>query len=87
MMVRFLQRYPAMILGIVSAGLQMLIAWGVPLSDGAAAGINGLVAAVFGIATAFFLARDQLLPAILGVGQAVFTLLRSASTSLRTRSP
>jgi nicotinamide riboside transporter PnuC len=73
-MVRFLQRYPALILGIISALIQMLVAYGVHWSDGQTAAVNAACAAVFGVLTAVFLARDQILPAILGLGQAAFTL-------------
>lgn len=73
-MVRFLQRYPAVILGVISALLQMLVAYGVHWSDNQTAAINAACAAVFGVLTACFLARDQLLPAVLGLGQAAFTL-------------
>ncbi|MEV5707281.1 hypothetical protein [Actinoallomurus sp. NPDC052274] len=67
-------RYPAAILGIVSAVLQTLVAYGVSLSDGQVGAINAIVAAVLGVATAVLVAQDRLLPAILALGQAAATL-------------
>lgn len=70
----FLLRYPAAILVGLSTLLQMLVAFGVDLSDGKTGAINAVAAAVFGVATAAVLAHDRLLPAILGFGQALATL-------------
>ena len=70
----FLLRYPAAILLGLSTLLQMLVAFGMDLSDGKTGAINAVAAAVFGVATAAVLAHDRLLPAILGFGQAVATL-------------
>lgn len=70
----FLLRYPALILGVLSTLLQMLLAYGVPLTEGQAAAINAIAAAAFGVATAVALAHDRLLPAVLGLGQAGFAL-------------
>ena len=73
-MKNFLLRYPAAILLGLSTLLQMLVAFGMDLSDGETAAINAVAAAVFGVATAVVLAHDRLLPAILGFGQALATL-------------
>jgi hypothetical protein len=70
----FFDRYPAVILGIVSALLQMLTAYGLPLSADQTTWINAAVAAVLGLAMAAAVAHDRLLPAILGLGQAGFGL-------------
>jgi hypothetical protein len=71
----FLLRYPAAVLLGLSTLLQMLVAFGLDLSDGETAAINAIAAAVFGVATAIVLAHDRLLPAILGFGQALATLI------------
>jgi hypothetical protein len=70
----FLLRYPAAVLLGLSTLLQMLVAFGMDLSDGKTGAINAVAAAVFGVATAVVLAHDRLLPAILGFGQALATL-------------
>lgn len=81
-MKNFLERYPAVILGIVSALLQALVAYGVHLSDGQTASINAIVAAVLGVAVAVVVAKDRLLPAILALGQAAFTLFIAFGANL-----
>lgn len=73
-MPKILGRYPAVIVGVVSAVLQILVGFGVGLTDQQTASINAAVAAVLGVITAFFLAQDQLLPVLVGFGQAVVTL-------------
>lgn len=78
-------RDPAVILGFVSAFLQMLIAYGVHLSDGQTAAINAIAAAVLGLLTAVIVARDRLIPAILGIGQAGFTLALVFGANLSQR--
>jgi hypothetical protein len=70
----FLLRYPAAVLLGLSTLLQMLVAFGMDLSDSQTGAINAIAAAVFGVATAAVLAHDRLLPAILGFGQALATL-------------
>jgi hypothetical protein len=69
-----LQREPAFILGLASAVLQMLIGFGIGLTTGEAAAINAIVAAALGVATSVYLARDQLVPALVGLSQAAITL-------------
>ena len=73
-MKNFFERYPAVILGIVSALLQMLTAYGLDLSKDETTWINAAVAAVLGLAMAIAVAHDRLRPAILGLGQAGFGL-------------
>ena len=67
-------RYPALLLGVLSTLVQMLVAFGVPLSDTQALTVNGIVTAALGLLTAALVARDRLLPAILALGQAGFDL-------------
>lgn len=74
-MIRILERYPAAILGIISAVLQLLVAYGMDLSSTEIGAINAAVAAVLGVATALLIARERLLPAILGLGQAAVNVL------------
>lgn len=74
-MKNFLLRYPAAILLGLSTLLQMLVAFGWDLSDGQTGAINAAAAAVFGVATAWVLAQDRLLAAILGLVQAGATLI------------
>lgn len=71
----FLLRYPAAVLLGLSSLLQMLMAFGVDLTDGETGAINAVAAGVFGLLTAAVLAHDRLLPAILGLGQAGATLI------------
>lgn len=71
---RVFGRDPALFLGLVSALLQMLTAYGLHLTDAQTASINAAAAAALGVVTAFAVARERLVPAILGVGQALFTL-------------
>lgn len=67
-------RDPATILGFVSAGIQMLVAFGLHWSNGQTAAVNAGVAAVLGVVTAFYVAHDQVLPAIVGLTQALLTV-------------
>lgn len=71
---KILGRDPATILALVSAGIQMLVAFGLPWSDTQTAAVNAGAAAVLGLVTACFVARDQILPAILGFTQAALTV-------------
>lgn len=72
---KILGREPAVILGLVSAVLQLVVALGLPLSKDQTLAINAAVAAVLGVVTAFYVAHDQLYPAILGFAQAGLALL------------
>lgn len=67
-------REPALILGLVSAIVQMLVAFGLDLSDGQTAAINAVAAAVLAVVTAALTARDQLVPVLIGLAQAAITL-------------
>ena len=71
---RIFGRDPATILGFVSAGIQMLVAFGLHWSDDQTAAVNAGAAAVLGVVTAFFVAKDQILPAIVGFTQALMTI-------------
>lgn len=79
---RIFNRDPAVILGLVSAFLQMGIAFGWGLSETETASINAFTAAAIGLATAWAVARDRLIPAILGFGQAGFTLILTFGTDM-----
>jgi uncharacterized protein (DUF697 family) len=72
--VKIFGREPALILGVVSAILQMLVAFGLDLSDGQTAAINAASAAVLAVITAALTARDQLVPVLVGLAQAAITL-------------
>ncbi|MCO6011562.1 hypothetical protein NE236_42090 [Actinoallomurus purpureus] len=74
-MQNFILRYAAAITGAISTFLQVLVAYGLHLSDGQVGVINAIVAAAFGLATAALVAQDRLLPAILAFAQAAFDLL------------
>lgn len=71
---KFFGRDPATILGFVSAGIQMLVAFGLHWSNSQTAAVNAGVAAVLGVVTAFYVAHDQVLPAIVGLTQALLTV-------------
>lgn len=73
-MPKFLGRDPAVILGFVSAGVQMLVAFGLHMSDNQTASLNAVAAAVLGVATAYYVAKDRVLPAVVGLIQAALTL-------------
>lgn len=71
---KILGREPAVLLGVLSAALQMVVAFGLHLTNDQTAAINAAAAAVFGVLTAVMVARDQLYPAIMGLAQAALTL-------------
>jgi uncharacterized membrane protein len=71
---KVLGRYPAVILGVVSSLIQMLVAFGLPWSETQTIAVNAGVAALLGVVTAFYVARDRLLPAIIGFAQAALTV-------------
>lgn len=71
---RYVLRDPAAILGFVSAFIQMVIAFGAHISKDEANAINAVVAAVLGVLVAFIVIHDGQLAAIVGLGQAGFTL-------------
>lgn len=71
---KILGRDPATILAFVSAGIQMLVAFGLSWSDTQTTAVNAGAAALLGLITACFVARDQILPAITGFAQAALTV-------------
>lgn len=71
---RILGRDPATILGFVSASIQMLVAFGLDWSKEQTVAVNAAAAAVLGLVTAFMVARDEVLPAVVGLTQAAVTL-------------
>ncbi|MFI0406567.1 hypothetical protein [Actinomadura sp. 3N508] len=73
-MKKILGRDPATILAFVSAAIQMAVAFGLDWSHTQTAAVNAGAAAVLGLLTACFVARDQILPAIIGFTQAAVTV-------------
>lgn len=71
---RILGREPALWLGLVSTIVQMIIAFGVHLTDRQTAAINAAAVAIIGLITAAVVAREQVAPAVLGLLQAALTL-------------
>lgn len=71
---KILGRDPATILGLVSAIIQMLVAFGLDWTDKQTAAVNAGAAAILGIVTACMVARDQILPAVVGFIQAAITI-------------
>lgn len=71
---RIFGRDPATILGFVSAGIQMLVAFGLDWSNDQTAAVNAGVAAVLGVVTAFMVAQDEILPAVMGLTQAALAI-------------
>lgn len=71
---RIFGRDPATILAFVSAGVQMLVAFGLDWSKEQTVAVNAAAAAVLGVVTAFVVARDEVLPAVVGLTQAGLTL-------------
>ena len=67
-------RDPVVILGFVSAGIQMLVAFGLHWSNDQTATVNAGAAALLGLITAAVVARDQILPAVVGLIQAALTI-------------
>lgn len=67
-------REPAVILATVSALIQFLSLFVVELTTDQQAVLNAVVAALIGVITAAAVARDKLLPAVVGLGQAILAL-------------
>jgi nicotinamide riboside transporter PnuC len=67
-------REPAVILATVSALIQFLSLFIVELTTDQQAVLNAVVAALIGVITAATVARDKLLPAVVGLGQAILAL-------------
>lgn len=68
-------REPAVVLALFSAVLQVLATFGLNLSPELQGAATALIAAVIGVWTAFSVAQDKILPALLGFAQAGFSLL------------
>jgi hypothetical protein len=77
-------REPAVVLAIFSALLQALAAFGLNLSPELQGAATAVIAAVFGAWTAFSVAQDKVLPALLGLAQAGFALLLSLGLDVPT---
>jgi hypothetical protein len=73
--VKILGREPAVVLAFISALLQAVAAFGLDLSPQLQGAATAVIAAVFGVWTAFNVAQDKILPALLGFAQAGFSLL------------
>lgn len=67
-------REPAIWLALFSGLLQVLSAFVLPISTDMQALLGGAVAAVFGLMTAISVAQDKLLPAVVGLAQALLSL-------------
>lgn len=67
-------REPAVILATASALIQFLSLFVVELTTDQQAVLNAVTAAVIGVVTAAAVARDRLLPAIVGLGQSIIAL-------------
>lgn len=64
-------REPALLTALAGSLISFIGAFVVHLSDGQQTTLNAVVAAVFGLVTALGVDRDKLVPALLGVAQAV----------------
>lgn len=71
---RVLGRDPAAILGFIAVVVQVLVAFNVGLSDEQQGLINAAATALMGLAVAFVVARDQIIPAVSGAAVAVLQL-------------
>lgn len=70
----FLSREPALLLiGVLAPLIQLILSF-TSLDQPLVTGLNAVAVAAAGILTAAFLRRDQLAPAVLGLGQAVVVL-------------
>lgn len=61
-------------LGFINAFLQRFVAYCLPLSTSQTAAINAALATVLGVVTAYVVAENRLVRAIIDLGQASFTL-------------
>lgn len=68
-------REPALLLIGVIAPLAQLILSFTPWDPSVITGLNAVAVAVAGLLTALFLRRDELVPALTGLGQAVLVLV------------
>ncbi|REF00056.1 hypothetical protein [Thermomonospora umbrina] len=71
---KILGRDPAAWLALVAVGVQFLVAWGVDLSEAQQAGVNAVATMGMGLAIAWVVARDKVIPAAAGLLTAVLQL-------------
>lgn len=64
-------RDPSAWLALVAVIVEMLVAWGLPLSEQQQAGINAVATALFGLLLAALVARDKVIPVAAGLVVAV----------------
>ncbi len=68
-------REPALLLiGVIAPAAQLILSFA-PWDAGVVTGLNAVAVAAAGLLTALFLRRDELVPALTGVGQAVLVLV------------
>jgi hypothetical protein len=82
--VKILGREPAVLIAFLSALLSSVAAFGLNLSPGVQGGVTAVVAAAFGVWTAFHVSQDKILPALLGFAQAGFSLLLAFGLNVPT---
>jgi hypothetical protein len=68
-------REPALVLAFIATVLQLASALGLPLSTAQQGLLNATIAAAFGLFTAAAVARERLVPALVGFVVAVFAVL------------
>lgn len=73
-MYKIFGREPALVLAFIAALVQLASAFWFDLSGDQQGYLNGAVAALVGLATAWSVARDRLAPAVLGAAQALLAL-------------
>jgi hypothetical protein len=83
--VKILGREPAVLIAFLSALLSAVAAFGLNLSPDVQGGVTAVVAASFGVWTAFHV-QDKILPALLGFAQAGFSLLLAFGLNVPTSS-
>lgn len=71
---RVLGRDPAAWLALVAVTVQLLVAWGVDLSEEQQAGINAVATMAMGLAISWAVAKDKVIPAAAGLLTAVLQL-------------
>lgn len=69
-----LGREPALWLGLIAAGIQLVAYFVFPLTEAQQGVLNAVAVAVFGAITAFMVSSEQGVPALLGVLQALIAL-------------
>ncbi|HEX2316111.1 MAG TPA: hypothetical protein VHJ17_20385 [Thermomonospora sp.] len=71
---KILGRDPAAWLALVAVTVQFLVAWGVDLTEAQQAGVNAVATMAMGLALAWVVARDRVIPAAAGLLTAVLQL-------------